>query len=341
MARLFKKFLDCIARTAHELVCDVSAPRAELAIFLSIGASVVNAQAITQVTVTGTNPVTVLITGSGFASSNVVTLSGVTLPKTSTSTTSIVATVPSTFTIGASDYLLTVKGTKTATWNLSYGSVGPQGATGPQGNQGSTGTKGDMGPAGPQGPAGPAGPKGDRAEFGGDVAVIDADGMIIARWARLTCSDVVRTDTGDAEPQPLCTVTGYRKDDSGNVYIMEFLQQSSDEWRFGPSKDDPAMPFLGFVDACDGDVPVLPLDNGPWGSVVYQNRIALQRSDNEIWLAVLGQKFEVSGYYRAFEAGLNGPCTYSYQYDRPLPVIAITSFQAVSFKAPLQLKFFE
>lgn len=292
------------------------------------------------------SPKTMTVTGTRFLSPLTVKIGSTALKVVSFTSTNLIANVPTT--LAAGDYILTVANSGgSATWTLTYGAVGPQGATGTQGLQGAAGASGSLGPegdqgeVGPQGPAGPAGPKGDRAESGSDVAVIDADGQIIARWARLTCSDVVRTSTGDAEPQPYCTVTGYRKDDLGNVYIMEFIQQPTDELTFGPSKDDPAMPFLGFADACDGDVPVLPLDNGPWGSVVYKNRIALQRSDNEIWLAALGQKFDVSGYYRAFEPGLDGPCTYSAPYAGPLPAIAITSFQIVNFKAPLQLKFFE
>jgi hypothetical protein len=134
-----------------------------------LGAVTASAQTISQVTVSGTSPVTVSITGSGFANSNVVTLSGITLTKVSMNSTSIVATVPMIFTLGAADYLLSVKGTKTALWNLTLGAVGPQGPQGLQGvagPQGPQGTQGLAGNAGPQGPAGPEGPAGSAGVAG-------------------------------------------------------------------------------------------------------------------------------------------------------------------------------
>lgn len=140
--------------------------RASVAVMMSCSAGFLSAQTISQVTVSGNNPVTIVIAGSGFASSNVVTLSGITLTKTSTSTTSIVATVPSSLTLGASDYLLSVKGSKTALWNLTYGAVGPQGPQGAQGPAGSQGPQGTPGATGPTGSTGPQGPKGDTGAQG-------------------------------------------------------------------------------------------------------------------------------------------------------------------------------
>jgi Collagen triple helix repeat (20 copies) len=129
------------------------------------------AQTISKVTVnTAATPQTMTITGSGFASTNTVKLSGTTLTKTSTTTTSIVAALPSPMTAG--DYLLQIVGKTTVHWYFTYGAVGPQGPAGVPGSNGEAGAPGPAGPAGPQGIPGPmgltgaTGPAGPRGEQG-------------------------------------------------------------------------------------------------------------------------------------------------------------------------------
>jgi hypothetical protein len=142
-------------------------------------APVAYAQTISKVTINASSsPETMTITGAGFAAKNVVSLSGITLAKSSTSTTSIVAILPSS--IAPGDYLLSVKGVKTATWTLTYGAVGPVGPAGIQGNQGIEGSIGPQGPAGPQGPVGPQGPTGPQGPVASQLPVAyDADGRYI------------------------------------------------------------------------------------------------------------------------------------------------------------------
>lgn len=158
---------------------------AALGLAFSTVASVASAQTINSVSVDPAQG-TLTVRGSGFAASNTVTLSSWTLVRsgTTSSSTQLVLQVPS---VPPGDYLLTVKGTKTATWNLTFGAVGPQGpagAPGPQGTQGvagatgatglmgpqgAKGDKGDQGvagPAGPQGEAGPQGLQGDKGDQG-------------------------------------------------------------------------------------------------------------------------------------------------------------------------------
>lgn len=151
--------------SSYRSLCTHSAIRAGIAFLMSCSAAVVSAQTISKITVNpAVSPATVTIAGSGFAATNVVSLSGITLVKSSTSSTAIVAILPSP--IAAGDYLLQVKGSKTATWNFTYGAVGPQGVQGPpgmqgaQGVQGAAGVIGATGPAGPQGNQGPAGAQG-------------------------------------------------------------------------------------------------------------------------------------------------------------------------------------
>jgi Collagen triple helix repeat (20 copies) len=143
--------------------------------FLATGS--LYAQTISKVTVnTATTPQTMTITGSGFATTNTVKLSGTTLTKTSTTTTAIVAALPSPMTAG--DYLLQVVGKTTVHWYFTYGAVGPQGPAGVPGANGEVGAPGPVGPAGPQGipgpmglagasgPAGPIGPQGESGLVG-------------------------------------------------------------------------------------------------------------------------------------------------------------------------------
>jgi len=119
------------------------------------------AQTIKKVTInTASSPQTIAITGAGFAATNVVTLSGTTLNKASTTSDLIVANLPQNTAPG--DYFLQVKGSKTATWNLTYGAVGPQGPQGIQGPQGLQGAIGATGPMGSTGPTGSQGPQGDQ-----------------------------------------------------------------------------------------------------------------------------------------------------------------------------------
>jgi hypothetical protein len=106
-----------------------------------------------QITITGTN----LLPSSG---SPVVHLDGATLTLVSSTSTQIVADLPTGLTAGS--FRLTVNnGTSTAgVFDATNGAVGPQGATGPTGPAGPTGATGPAGPQGATGPAGPTGPQG-------------------------------------------------------------------------------------------------------------------------------------------------------------------------------------
>jgi Collagen triple helix repeat (20 copies) len=156
--------------------CAVIARQVWMMVLSLFGISALHAQAISKVTVnTSVSPQIMTITGSGFASTNTVRLSGTTLTKASTSTTVIVATMPSP--ISAGDYLLQVVGRSTANWNFTYGAVGPQGpagaagatgATGPAGPTGPQGAPGPMGLSGAPGPVGPSGPSGAQGVQGND-----------------------------------------------------------------------------------------------------------------------------------------------------------------------------
>jgi Collagen triple helix repeat (20 copies)/IPT/TIG domain len=146
-------------------------------VLVLVASAASHAQTISKVTVnTATSPQTMTITGSGFGSTNTVRLSGTPLTKSSTTSTKIVAALPTPMTAG--DYLLQVVGSSTANWNFTYGAVGPQGPAGASGATGATGATGPVGPTGPQGipgpmgltgaagPAGPQGPQGLQGEQG-------------------------------------------------------------------------------------------------------------------------------------------------------------------------------
>jgi hypothetical protein len=95
-----------------------------------------------QITIAGTS----LLPTSG---SPAVTLDGIALTLVSSSSTKIVADLPSG--LGAGSFRLVVN---TGVFDVTNGAVGPAGATGPAGPHGPTGAAGPAGPTGPQGPAG-------------------------------------------------------------------------------------------------------------------------------------------------------------------------------------------
>jgi hypothetical protein len=103
-----------------------------------------------QITIIGTD----LLPTSG---SPVVHLDRALLTLVSSSSTQILASLPTGLTAGS--FRLTVSnGTSTpGVFDSTYGAVGPQGATGPAGAAGPQGAPGPAGPAGPTGPQGPAG----------------------------------------------------------------------------------------------------------------------------------------------------------------------------------------
>ena len=97
----------------------------------------------------------IIITGKDLlptSGSQVVYLDGSLLTLVSSSSTRIVADLPSGLPPGS--FRLVVG---TGVFDVTYGTVGPAGPAGPAGAQGATGATGPSGPAGPTGPQGPAG----------------------------------------------------------------------------------------------------------------------------------------------------------------------------------------
>lgn len=94
----------------------------------------------------------ITIAGSSLPASPVVYLDGISLTVVSSSSTKIVADLPSGLTAGT--FRLTVG---TAVFDVTNGAVGP---AGPQGPVGPLGPSGPQGPTGPQGMIGPQGPAG-------------------------------------------------------------------------------------------------------------------------------------------------------------------------------------
>jgi hypothetical protein len=97
----------------------------------------------------------ITIAGSSLPASPSVTLDGISLTVVSSSSTKIVADLPSGLTAGT--YRL---GVGTLAFDVTKGAVGPAGPTGPVGPQGPSGPQGPQGVQGAQGPAGPQGPPG-------------------------------------------------------------------------------------------------------------------------------------------------------------------------------------
>jgi Collagen triple helix repeat (20 copies)/IPT/TIG domain len=126
----------------------------------------------------------ITIQGQGFGTSKpLVTLSGQSLTVVASSDTSVVATVPSTFTPGT--YVVSVQNSATRLLALLPAEIGPAdgvtGATGPAGPQGPQGAAGPVGATGAQGATGargPAGPAGATGPVGavGPVGPIGAAG---------------------------------------------------------------------------------------------------------------------------------------------------------------------
>ena len=180
-----------------------------------------------------TTPQTVTLTGTGFLSTTTVKLSNGTtnLTVAMVSSTTLKANLPSGLVAG--DYTLTAaNGTAAATWNITYGAVGPTGAPGPQGATGATGTaatvavgttitgapgslatvtntgkssaavfnftipRGATGPVGPTGSPGGAGPAGQIGPAG-PAGAAGANG-----------APGTKGDKGDVGPQGPAGVTG-------------------------------------------------------------------------------------------------------------------------------------
>src|SRR5437868_3736393 len=93
---------------------------------------------------------TVTITGSSFAAPTI-TLNNINLAITSSSATSIVATLPPGITPGSYHLIVTVGGNNAAL-DVTIGNTGATGATGPTGATGVTGTAGTNGTNGATGP---------------------------------------------------------------------------------------------------------------------------------------------------------------------------------------------
>ena len=123
----------------------------------------------------------ITIQGQGFGTAKPqVTLSGQSLTVVSSSDTSVVATVPASFTPGT--YVVTLQNSATKLLGLltaeigqadgvtgatgPAGPQGPQGVAGPMGSPGAQGAVGPQGPAGPIGATGPVGAAGPAGPFG-------------------------------------------------------------------------------------------------------------------------------------------------------------------------------
>lgn len=252
------------------------------------------------------SPKTMTVTGTSFVSPLTVKIGSTALTVASFTSTSLIASVPST--LAAGDYILTVTNSGgSATWALTYGAVGPQGAAGTQGPLGFQGATGAMGPQGFKGDkgdpgnAGPPGPKGDTGRPGSDLVVVDAEGQVIARSASIYCYDM-SGQTGYGFPASQCGITGYAATASGGVVKMFFYEPSppvkGEELRFGGlmGVGGPAViPRVAFPNDCDGNNPQLdmPASNDYFATLAANflvlNRIALLLNPNEIWLATLGE----------------------------------------------------
>jgi hypothetical protein len=92
----------------------------------------------------------ITIAGSNLPASPTVALDGISLTLVSSSSTKIVADLPTGLTAGS--FRLSVG---TLVFDVTNGAVGPAGPAGPTGPQGATGPAGLQGPSGPQGPPGP------------------------------------------------------------------------------------------------------------------------------------------------------------------------------------------
>ncbi|HTW78873.1 MAG TPA: IPT/TIG domain-containing protein [Terracidiphilus sp.] len=112
------------------------------------------------------------IEGVNFPSQPNLVLENQPLTVTSSTSTTIIATLPGSIAAAPGTYVLWLeqpKGLIVSSLSLTIGAVGAQGpaglpglpgAIGPAGPQGATGAQGPAGPAGPTGPQGPAGPAG-------------------------------------------------------------------------------------------------------------------------------------------------------------------------------------
>lgn len=104
------------------------------------------------------------IYGSDFPHDPVVVLDGQSLTIVSSTSTTIVATLPSAVVSTPGSYALTLerpRHTILAHFVVTVGAVGPPGPMGPQGPMGTQGPPGETGPQGPPGQTGPQGPPGN------------------------------------------------------------------------------------------------------------------------------------------------------------------------------------
>ena len=138
------------------------------------------------------SPATILIEGSNFGSSPVVSMGtaggGTTgLVVVSATDTAIVANLATT---NQGTYVLQVSRGNGATQNfstdLTLGAAGPVGPQGPQGIPGPIGPTGGVGPAGPTGPTGPTGPQGISGAGQSVGAIVNGDGTTQFKSSALT-----------------------------------------------------------------------------------------------------------------------------------------------------------
>jgi hypothetical protein len=101
------------------------------------------------------------ITGSGFGIAPTVQLGSVFPTKVSSTTTTVIVTLPADLNPGS--YGLTVSNTVTGQAGSFIATIGAMGPAGPQGPEG---VQGPMGPIGPTGPTGPQGPQGVQGPMG-------------------------------------------------------------------------------------------------------------------------------------------------------------------------------
>ena len=134
----------------------------------SLAASAITAVTINSASInTSNNQIT--INGTGFdpaGAAPVVTFNAAKLTLVSFANTVIVAKLPAGTKAGSYDLVVKNSTAVSATFDVTYGAVGPQGPSGPAGPEGPQGAKGDIGPQGPAGAQGPSGAPGTQGPAG-------------------------------------------------------------------------------------------------------------------------------------------------------------------------------
>jgi hypothetical protein len=118
-----------------------------------------------------------IVEGTSFGSSPVVTLGGIALGGVVTNGTHLEALMPA-LTPGAYQLTVTSGNNRSSSFEITIGAQGPAGAAGSAGPAGPTGPAGATGAQGPQGPVGGQGPGGPTGPSGASGSTIVATGMV-------------------------------------------------------------------------------------------------------------------------------------------------------------------